>query len=117
MVVPLLIRTRIHLIVKLGLRFWLMDLWNFKWDQVPEIRFVLIPISFYLTVFYRTIPEGKCEIYQGKACASLLAGKSIYVDPFLTQSEMEEEIHQALNYISKFSVFDGIFFESELFFY
>uniref|UniRef100_H2Z715 Protein kinase domain-containing protein n=1 Tax=Ciona savignyi TaxID=51511 RepID=H2Z715_CIOSA len=42
---------------------------------------------------------GKCETYAGQACRSLLDGRSIYVDPFLTQSQMEQEIKTALQHI------------------
>ncbi|XP_078488058.1 inactive tyrosine-protein kinase transmembrane receptor ROR1 [Ciona intestinalis] len=46
------------------------------------------------------IPKGKCETYAGQACRSLMNGKSIYVDPFMTQEKMEQEISGALQHIT-----------------
>ena len=59
-------------------------------------------LNFFLDVlfFCRKIPEAECEVYKGKACDPLLAGKKIYVDPFMTQDQMEAEISQALGHIS-----------------
>ena len=48
------------------------------------------------------IPTGKCEKFKGEACKSLLAGELVYVDPFQTQAQMEEEISIALSHLSKF---------------
>ena len=47
------------------------------------------------------IPKGKCEIYRGTSCGSLLEGKEIYVDPFMSQAQMEQQISFAFSYIRK----------------
>ncbi|XP_039260764.2 inactive tyrosine-protein kinase transmembrane receptor ROR1-like [Styela clava] len=43
--------------------------------------------------------EGKCELYEGYACAQYLKGKYIYVESFQDQKQMEQQITAALTLV------------------
>nr|XP_039262320.1 inactive tyrosine-protein kinase transmembrane receptor ROR1-like [Styela clava] len=46
------------------------------------------------------IPAGKCEPYQGLACATFLAGRHVYIDPYQNQMDMEKSMSLALSRIA-----------------
>jgi len=56
-------------------------------------------IENFLLFFLSHFLKGKCEIYTGFACAEYFKGRFVYVEAFLTQTKMEEQITAALGAI------------------
>ena len=50
------------------------------------------------------MPNSKCEKYEGVVCKNYLFGKSVFIDAFQQQNEMEDQIGQALKLFCKFFI-------------